>query len=56
MKKYHRQKVFSVPDWEIDGKFEDHPDADSDKNPSLGYQTATSMLAMAEKIRKIKSL
>jgi len=56
MKKYHRKKVFSVPDWKIDGKFEDHPDADSDKYPSLGHQTATSMLAMAEKIRRLKSL
>lgn len=30
-------KPLKVPKWELDGKFEDHPNCQSDRLPSYGY-------------------
>lgn len=45
-------EIIKAPDFEYPGRFEDHPDADSDIRPRLGYVTIEKISAIARAVRE----
>jgi hypothetical protein len=48
------EQVLKAKDIDFGGVFEDHPDGDSDRHPSLGYCTIQKVAAIVSEIRRTK--